>query len=731
MNTKKSWKVPGWKRRLCTLGRFILRLLFRVEVRGMEHYRAAGERVLILPNHVSLLDPALVALFLPDPPLFTVNLFVARTWGWVRPFLALMRTWPVDPTNPFSIKSLIAELKGGGRCVVFPEGRISTTGSLMKVYDGAAMLADKTGAALLPLRIEGAQFSKASYLTGKFPLRWFPKITLTFLPPSAVQVPREARGRKRRELTRIFLSGLMREAAYRVMDHRKTLFQALLEARDLYGRKRVVAMDAARKTADYVQLTAASLLLGKLFVPKTEKGESVGVLLPGGIATVALTLGLSRFSRVSAMLNYTAGAKNILACATAARVKTVVTSRRFVAAGKFEKLVEALREGGLEIVWLEDFADFGMAAKIAAWLCARFMPASAAAGDPDAPALTLFTSGSEGMPKGVVLSHANIIANRNQLISSIDFNPSDVVMNAMPMFHVFGCVVGTLMPLLTGIKTLYYPTPLHYRLIPLAAYDIDATVVFGTDTFLYGYARSAHPYDFYRVRYAFAGAEKLRGRTLQLWGEKFGIRVIEGYGTTETSILSANTALLFRAGTVGRLMPGIEWRAESVPGIDEGGRFFVKGANVMLGCLKADKPGALQSPEDGWYDTGDIIHVDECGFLTIKGRAKRFAKIGGEMISLTALEEEVERLWPGVGHAVMAVQDERKGEQLVLLTEKQDAARDELSAHMKGLGYVEVSIPKKILTVPKLPLLGSGKTDYLAAAELAETAVFSGATRSC
>ena len=459
----------------------------------------------------------------------------------------------------------------------------------------------------------------------------------------------------------------------------------------------------------------------------------MGVLLPGGIATVALTLGLSRFGRVSAMLNYTAGAKNILACAAAARVKTVVTSRRFVAAGKLEKLVEALKEGGLEIVLLEDSANFGVAAKIAAWFWARFMPASAAAGDPDAPALTLFTSGSEGAPKGVVLSHANVIANRNQLISSIDFNPSDVVMNAMPMFHVFGCVVGTLMPLLTGIKTLYYPTPLHYRLIPLVAYDIDATVVFGTDTFLYGYARSAHPYDFYRVRYAFAGAEKLRDRTRQLWGEKFGIRVIEGYGTTETSILSANTALLFRAGTVGRLMPGIEWRAESVPGIDEGGRFFVKGANVMLGYLKADKPGVLQPPEDGWYDTGDIIRVDECGFLTIKGRAKRFAKIGGEMISLTALEEEVERLWPDVRHAVTAVQDERKGEQLILLTEKQDAARDELSAHMKSLGYVEVSIPKKILTVPKLPLLGSGKTDYpavaeLAVAELAGAAIFSRTT---
>jgi acyl-[acyl-carrier-protein]-phospholipid O-acyltransferase/long-chain-fatty-acid--[acyl-carrier-protein] ligase len=615
----------------------------------------------------------------------------------------------------------------------------------MKIYDGAAMLADKTGATLLPLRIDGAQFSKASYLAGKFPLRWFPKITLTFLPPRTLEIPKDIRGRKRRELARIFLSDLMRESAYRTMSHRKTLFQALLEARQTYGRKRVVGVDASRKTADYGQLIAAALVLGKLFVSKAQKGERVGILLPGSIATVALSLGLSRWGRVPAMLNYTAGLKNIRACCAAAQIKTIVTSRRFVEAGKFGPLIEALREGdqrpnghgpnghgpnshqgagGLTIFWLEDLsAKIDIFTKIGAWFSARFMRPTdtrpnEADGDPDSPALVLFTSGSEGTPKGVVLSHANIIANRNQLLSSIDFNPSDVVMNAMPMFHVFGYVVGTLIPLLTGIKTFYYPTPLHYRMIPLIAYDIDATVVFGTDTFLYGYARSAHPYDFYRVRYAFAGAEKLRERTRQLWGEKFGIRVIEGYGTTETSIISANTAMQFRTDTVGRMMPGMACRLDPVPGIEieEGGRLFVEGANVMLGYLKADKPGVVQPPQDGgrsgWYDTGDIVHIDEYGFITIKRRAKRFAKIGGEMLSLTALQEEIERLWPNARHALLAVQDERKGEQLVLVTEKQDAEREKLAIYMKKQGYVEVSIPKKILFVPKIPLLGSGKTDY-------------------
>ena len=393
------------------------------------------------------------------------------------------------------------------------------------------------------------------------------------------------------------------------------------------------------------------------------------------------------------------------------------------AARRRNRVIEALEGAGIKIVWLEDAAEsVDLFSKIGAWFKARFMRPQEAAGNPDAPALVLFTSGSEGTPKGVVLSHANIIANRNQLISSIDFCPSDVVMNAMPMFHVFGYVVGTLMPLLTGIKTFYYPTPLHYRLIPQVAYDIDATVIFGTDTFLYGYARSAHPYDFYKVRYAFAGAEKLRERTRQLWGEKFGIRVIEGYGTTETSIISANTPLQFRIGTVGRMMPGMTHRLAPVPGIDEGGRLYIAGPNVMLGYLKADSPGVVQAPEQGWYDTGDIIHIDEYGFMAIKGRAKRFAKVGGEMISLAALEEEIERLWPGIGHAVVPVQDQRKGEQLVLVTEKQDARRDALASYLKEVGYTEVSIPKKIMAVAKLPLLGSGKTDYPSVAALAEGA---------
>ena len=708
-----------FKRCLYAFGRFALRLLFRVEVRGLEHYHAAGDKTLILPNHVSLLDPVLIVLFLPESPSFVISALVSK-WRWVRPFLALERTWPIDQTNFLAMKGLITELKKGGRCVVFPEGRISTTGSIMKIYEGVGLMAEKTGAMLLPLRINGTQFLKGSYLDGKYPTWWFPKITLTFLPPRRIEIPEDARGQKRHELMRLFIEDIMRDAAFQAIGHRKTLFQAVLEARDTYGRGRIIAMDVTMKAFSYDKLITASLVLGNIFVPITQKGENVGIILPSSITTVAMILGLSHRGRVPAMLNFSAGLKNILACSAAAQVKTVVTSRRFAEAGKFESLMDSLQESGLKIIWLEDFAKANVSifTKISAWFKARFMRVSDAKGDPDAPALLLFTSGSEGTPKGVVLSNANIVANRNQLISSIDFCPKDVVMNAMPMFHVFGSAIGTMMPLLTGMKTFYYPTPLHYRIIPTIAYEINATVMLGTDTFLYGFARNAHPYDFYNVRYVAASGERLRERTKKLWNDKFGIRLLEGYGSTEASVIAANTALNFNTETMGRLLPGMSARIEPVPGINEGGRCYLKGPSVMLGYIKADKPGIVQPPEDGWYDTGDIIHVDDYGFMTIKGRARRFAKIGGEMVSLTALEEEAERVWPGIRHAVLSVQDDRRGEQLMLITEKQGADRDELFAHMKERGYAELSIPKKVIVVPNLPLLGSGKTNYPELTEL-------------
>ena len=330
------------------------------------------------------------------------------------------------------------------------------------------------------------------------------------------------------------------------------------------------------------------------------------------------------------------------------------------------------------------------------------------------PAVILFTSGSEGTPKGVVLSHANIQANRFQISASIDFGRHDILFNALPIFHSFGLTGGMILPFLLGTRVFFYPSPLHFRIIPELVYDTSSTILFGTDTFLAKYAQFAHPYDFYSVRYVFAGAEKLRDETRQIWSEKFGVRILEGYGTTEAApILSLNTPMLYKKGTVGKLLPGIHYRLEPVEGIEEGGRLWVSGPNIMLGYLLDKHPGELVMPPDGWYDTGDVVSVDDDGFITIRGRAKRFAKIGGEMISLTSVEEAVSHLWPGFVHAVLNLPDERKGEQLLLITTYPEADRRLIIEFFKKEGMSELSIPKRVKIIKSMPLLGSGKVDYV------------------
>jgi len=320
-----------------------------------------------------------------------------------------------------------------------------------------------------------------------------------------------------------------------------------------------------------------------------------------------------------------------------------------------------------------------------------------------------------------VLSHVNLQANRCQVGARIDFGPTDIVFNALPMFHSFGLTCGTILPLLSGLKIFLYPSPLHYRIVPTLVYDTNATMLFGTDTFLAGYARFAHPYDFYSVRYAFAGAEKVKDETRRLYSERFGVRIFEGYGATETApIISMNSPMQNRAGTVGCLMPGIEHRLDPVPGVEGGGRLVVHGPNVMKGYLKIDAPGVLQPPEDGWYDTGDIVDIDSEGFVHIKGRAKRFAKIGGEMVSLPAVEEMADRLWPGQGHAAVTIPDARKGEQVVLLSDHDGASAKAFAEYCRGEGISEIGIPKQLLVVDRIPLLGTGKTDYRGCQSLVE-----------
>jgi acyl-[acyl-carrier-protein]-phospholipid O-acyltransferase/long-chain-fatty-acid--[acyl-carrier-protein] ligase len=714
--------LSGWvlRRQLTKLVmRLVLRLLYRVRVEGIEHARNAMPHAVIVANHASFLDGLLLGAFLPGDPIFAVDTQIAAKW-WAQPFLALVHAAPVDPTNPLSIRTMIRAVEGGSSCIIFPEGRITTTGSLMKVYEGPAVIAERTRAALVMVRIEGAEYTPFSRLANKVRRRWFPRICLRILPPRRLSAPEGLTGRQRRVALRRALADEMVTSAFAAAPIESTLFDALLDARDVHGGGHVVLDDIDYKPMTYRGLVTASYALGRVIAKRTKQLERVGVLLPTSRGAVVTFFALQATARVPAMLNFSTGPASALAACRAAQISLVLTSRRFVEKAKLDALVAALASE-VTVVYLEDVrGQIGVLARLVA-LCRSLMSRpqrrSERAND---PAVVLFTSGSEGTPKGVVLSHRNLLANRHQLAVVVDVSPKDVVLNALPVFHSFGLTGGLLLPLLAGVRTFLYPSPLHYRTVPELAYGIDATILFGTDTFLAGYARVADPYDFYTVRYVFAGAERVKPETRRAWFEKFGIRILEGYGTTETApALAVNTAMHFRPGTVGRLLPGIEHRLERVEGIDAGGRLFVRGPNVMLGYLRVENPGVLQPPPDGWYDTGDIVDVDADGFVSIKGRAKRFAKVAGEMVPLGVVEDLVAKVWPQATHAVVAVPDMKRGEQLVLVTDQDDPTRAAILAAAREAGLPEIYVPRSIVPVESVPLLGSGKIDYVNVGQLA------------
>ncbi len=704
--------------------RAILHLCYRVEVRGMENYTQAGNRVLLVANHTSFLDAALIAAAIPEKITFAVNTHIAKKW-WMRPLLSLVDALPLDPTNPLATKTLIDVLKTDRKCMIFPEGRITITGALMKIYEGPGMIADKSGAVLLPIRIDGAQYSPLSRLRGKVRLRWFPKVTMTILPPCRFHLPQEIKGRRRRQLASSQLYDVMAQMIFETSPIDKTLFAALIDAAAIHGNDHVIMEDVERKPLTYRQVILRSFILGRLFCRKLRGQRHVGVLLPNAVSTALTFFGLHAFGKTPAMLNFTAGSSQMQAACQAATISAVITSRRFVQMAKLDPVIKELETAGIAVLFLEDLRKrislgdklHGFIASHYAEFFYRLTGGRVKATD---PAVILFTSGSEGMPKGVVLSHRNIQANRYQLSARVDFGPQDIVFNALPMFHSFGLTGGTLLPVLSGIRAFYYPSPLHYRIVPELVYDVNATIMFGTDTFLSGYARFAHPYDFHTLRYIFAGAEKLKEETRKVYSEKYGVQIFEGYGATETSpVLATNTPMQNRAGTVGRLMPGIEYSLEEVPGIEGGGKLQVKGPNVMLGYLRTENPGILEPLAEGWYDTGDIVAMDAEGYVTIKGRTKRFAKIGGEMVSLTAVETALHKLWPETAHIVVSVPDEKKGEQLAMLTTFAEAKREAIARFFKEQGISELAIPRKILHVDALPLLGTGKVDYQKAKTLA------------
>ncbi len=509
--------------------------------------------------------------------------------------------------------------------------------------------------------------------------------------------------------------------AFKPARTRTTLFAGLLKAKNQFGGKKTIIVDGDGRELTYTDIVRAAFGLGSALTRYTEKNENVAVMLPTGAGAVIAFYALQAYGRVPAMFNFTAGSRNLKAAGQAAKVTKIVTARQFISLANLEPLIDELSDR-YEIIYLEDVREnLSLKDKIAGGL-GPFLPGLFKVNaDYRKTGVVLFTSGTEGDPKGVVLSHENVMANVEQVRAHLDLFPNeDILFNPLPTFHCFGLTVGAVLPVVAGIKTVFHPTPLQPKEIAKRIKSTESTILLATDTFISQYARAGDQGDLSSLRLSVCGAERVRDETRQLVRKKYNIEILEGYGATEASpVVAANAVGANVPGTVGKLMSGMEYKLEPVPGIDKGGRLYVRGPNIMLGYLRASTPGVLEPPKDGWHDTGDIVTVDKEGFIRIRGRVKRFAKVGGEMVSLAVVENCASSVWPDNMHAAAAIPDARKGEQIILLSDAEGVNRPDLLAFAQSHGISELQVPRKVFHVPEIPVLGTGKTDYGAVTQLA------------
>ena len=678
---------------------------------------------LIVANHTSYFDAPLLASFLPRNTQYAIDVSIYnglknnKLYGFILPYLPLH---PIDSKNAYEIKQLARLAKSGTPVMIFPEGRLTSTGTIGQIFDGASAVADSAHARIVPVHLGGMNFAPlGSTRLEDYPKRWFPRMSASVIEPVKLELDEKQKGRPRRAERLRQLKKVMHELPIRALDKDRSLIDTLHYTASHFGYGHRILDDVKNTGVKYGRLLTGVYVLGEKLSEMTNSNENVGLLLPNSVAATTAFFGLQAYGRTPAMLNAAADITSIVSCTETAQVKTVVTSREMVAMAKLEPKIDELGKT-CKIVYLEDVRKSILPAdKLRATMRARgLLPRPAAQKKGGDTAVIIFTSGSEGAPKGVALSSTNILSNIEQVNAITPFKPKDKAFNAMPIFHSFGLSGGLLMPVLRGIRSFQFPSPLESGTIPKAIYHYDATIMFGTDTFLNLYARKAENKDMISLNNVFSGAEALKNETRDIYLKRFGIQIHPGYGLTEASpVVALNVRGEHEDDTVGRFLPCIEPKLEPVPGVENGYRLYIKGPNIMMGYMKHDKPGVIQPPPDGWHDTGDIITLTENDFVKIAGRAKRFAKIGGEMVALDVVEEIARAATQKKDseQAIILQQSPETGDSLVLFTTDPDLKREHLTRAASDTKRSLLGLPKNadIHYIEKMPHLPTGKTDYV------------------
>ncbi len=694
-----------------------LKLAYRIDDSRIAAARDAAAPVIYVVTHRSKLDAAVMLSLLPSNTLHILDPHSAQSMR-LEPWRELARTIAFNAEHLFVSRRLVRHLRGKGRLAVYLPEAVEPSPKAFSLYRAVGRIAVRADANIVPIFIDGYRTVSPAVVRPAASTFPFPKLTISTLPAATIPQLGDRAALPSPPPSNILFDRVA-EARFAAAKLSRPLFRAVLDAADRFGPSRTIMEDVVMGSLTYRRLFIAARVVGRKVTAQAGKAPTIGVLLPNANGVVITLLGLWSAGKAAAMINYTAGPANVASAIKTAAVKTVVSSRAFIEKAAIQDIVEAVeecrREDHLAGGCPQEHHRAGQAHGRSALAVAALPPET-----PKRRRSCCLRPARREPPKAVVLSHRNMQANAMQVEARLHLTPADKLLNVLPVFHSYGLTGGTILPLLVGVHTVLYPSPLHYKLIPDIAKKTRPTIMFATDTFLNAYAKTADDDDFASLRLVVAGAEAVKAETRKVWKERFGADLVEGFGMTEAApVVAVNSATHGKPGSVGRLLPGMTAKLEPVEGIDEGGRLWVKGPNVMMGYMTADQPGVLQPLGDEMHDSGDIVAIDREGYLTIKGRAKRFAKIAGEMVSLGAVEMLAQSLWPEERHAVVAVPDKRRGERVVLVTTEDEADQNALRQYGKKAGVAELMLPSDIIKVPEIPVLGTGKTDYVSTQKLA------------